>query len=226
MDPIRLREAKMQLRRHMNGVTAEIMKSMDGSYAQNYGLSLQHIRDVARSLDLSPDECDDLWRTRWRDLMLVAAAAIAPRDPAPERILEWAEGVPSLELVSLLPFLVAGRMSAAADLACRLVARGRGYDFAIAANVVANALVGRPDDAALAEAAGMVLRAAPGRMPWPLAEGAAVGLLCRRAARAGVAAEAVEAVRKAAVAAPADNMARCVAQEIADEAQMLAEAGS
>lgn len=225
MDPIRLREAKLQLRRHMNGVTAEIMKGMDGSYAQNYGLSLQHIRDVARSLDLSPDECDDLWRTRWRDLMLVAAAAIAPHDPAPGRILEWAADVPSLELVSLLPFLVAGRMSAADELARRLVARGQGYDFALAANVVANALVGRPGDERLAEAAEMVLRAAPGRMPWPLAEGAAVGLLCRRAVRAGVAAGAVEAVRCAAAVAKDDNMARRVAQEIADEAQMLAEAG-
>lgn len=212
----------MQLRRHMNGVTAEIMKGMDGSYAQNYGLSLQHIRQVAQGLDLSPDECDDLWRTRWRDLMLIAAAAIAPCDPAPDRIMEWAAGVPSLELVSLLPFLVAGRMSAAAELVGRLLARGQGYDFALAANFAANALAHRPAAPDLAEAAARVLRLAPPRMPWTLADGAAVGLLCRKALRAGVAREAVDEVRQAA-AAQSDPMARRVAQEADDEAEMLAQ---
>lgn len=224
MDPTRLREVKLQLRRHMNGVTAGIMKSMDSSYAQNYGLSLQHIRQVAQSLDLSPDECDDLWRTRWRDLMLIAAAAIAPRNPDPERIMEWAAGIPSLELVSLLPFLVAGRMSASAELARSLLSRGQGYDFALAANVTANALMRRPDEPDLAEVAKQILRAAPARMPWPLAEGAAVGFLCRKALRAAVATEAVAAVRLSAASATSDPMARRVAQEIDDETLMLAQA--
>ena len=221
MDQDKMREVKLQLRRHMNGTAASIMKRLDDAYAANYGLSLQHEREVAASLSLSPQECDDLWRTRWRDLMLIAAAALAPQDPEPGRVLSWAESLPSVEMVEMLPFLLTGRMSRAMELAAALAARDAGHDFALALNTTSRFLQHHPssvpDAAVLAD---RLLRAAVARAAWSRPEAAAVSLLCRQCLRRGVCREAIGAVCASAGVRP-DAPSRLVAQDISDEVEFL-----
>ena len=221
MDQDKMREVKLQLRRHMNGTTASIMKRLDDAYAANYGLSLQHVREVAASLSLSPQECDDLWRTRWRDLMLIAAAALAPQDPEPGRVLSWAGSLPSVEMVEMLPFLLTGHMSRSMDLAEALAARDSGFDFALALNTAARSLQNRPSPAFdAADVAEGLLRAAAARAAWSRPEAAAVSLLGRQCLRRGVCCEAVDSVRASAATRP-DAPSRLAAQDISDEAEFL-----
>lgn len=221
MDQDKMREVKLQLRRHMNGTTASIMRRLDDAYAANYGLSLQHAREVAASLSLSPQECDDLWRTRWRDLMLIAATALAPYDPEPGRVLSWAESLPSVEMVEMLPFLLTGRMSRAMELAADLAARDAGHDFALALNTAARFLQHHPSSAPDAAVwADRLLRAAMARAAWSRPEAAAVSLLGRQCLRLGVCREAVDSVRASAAARP-DAPSRLAAQDISDEAKFL-----
>lgn len=216
-----MREVKLQLRRHMNGTTASIMKRLDDAYAANYGLSLQHVREVAASLSLAPQECDDLWQTRWRDLMLIAAAALAPQDPEPRQVLAWAESLPSVEMVEMLPFLLTGHMSRSLELAEDLAARDSGFDFALALNTAARSMQYRPSPALeVADVANGLLRAAAARDAWSRTEAAAVSLLARQCVRQGACHKAVEAVRASAMARH-DAPSRLVAQDIADEVEFL-----
>ncbi len=218
MDQDKLRELKIQLRRHMNGTTASIMKSLDNAYAANYGLSLQHARNVAASTPLSPDECDYLWSTRWRDLMLIAAAAMAPHDPQPERLLPWVASIPSVEMAEMLPFLLTGKISRAADLALALAERAESYDLAVAFGTLARHIQnGHADDASAAQS---LLDTALSHPSWSMPEATALSLLARQCLRHGVALPSVEIVRTTA-AARSDTPSRLIAQEIDDEQQFL-----
>ncbi len=219
MDQDKLRELKIQLRRHMNGTTASIMKSLDNAYAANYGLSLQHARDVAASIPLSPDECDYLWSTRWRDFMLIAAAAMAPHDPAPERLLPWAATIPSVEMAEMLPFLLTGKISRAADLALALAERAESYDLAVAFGTLARHIQNghAADDASTAQS---LFATALSHPSWSKPEASALSLLARQCLRHGVALPSVESVKTAATTRN-DAPSRLLAQEIDDEQQFL-----
>lgn len=205
MTPERLRELKFQVRRHMNGEVAGIMKDLDNSYVANYGMSLQHARDVAASENLSAQDCVDLWETGWRDLMLIAAAGIKRHDPEVCVIATWAATVKTLELADALPFLLAGGMSGVCALVGTLLSRDEGFDFAMAANFIGREIVARqmPEfyDAAwrenessdfadwkkgmepVAALAACVLLLAEKRNEWTFAEGKSISFLARQCVR-------------------------------------------
>lgn len=145
MTPEKLKELKFQVRRHMNGEVAQIMKGLDDAYKANYGISLQHAKDIAMAEDLSPDDCTELWETGWRDLMLVAAAAMRRHDPKADVIVRWTMSVPTIEMADALPFLLTGYMTDIEKLVVDLHERDMGFDFAIICSTVARALIARDD---------------------------------------------------------------------------------
>lgn len=250
MIPERLRELKFQVRRHMNGEVAQIMKGLDDSYKANYGISIQHARDVAEAEDLSAADCSELWATGWRDLMLIAAAAMGRHNPPAEVIAQWAASVPTVEMADALPFLLAGRMGRVVPLAAMLMTRDEGFDFAIAANFIGRAIVARQapefSSAAGREAApdgfiawkdGMspvvsmaacVLLLAASRPSWTFAETRSVSFLarqCCRLRRYGEAFDfcsrkALDVVKASATVREAAE-ARAVADDIEAEIEML-----
>lgn len=231
MTPERLRELKFQVRRHMNGEVANIMKDLDDAYKANYGISLQHARDVARAEDLSAPDCDELWQTGWRDLMLIAAAAIRRHDPAPELLARWAATVPTLEMADALPFLTAGGLSQVPTLAAMLLARDQDYDFAMAANFAARAIVARTaetDVQPVAAIATSIMLLAEARAQWTFAETRALSFLARQCCRLAsqghafdhCAVTAVDRLRQSALARP-DAQARALADDIDAEREML-----
>ena len=220
MDQDKLRELKIQLRRHMNGTTASIMKGLDDTYDANYGLSLQHARDVAASANLSPDDSDYLWQTRWRDLMLIAAAAMLPHDPEPQRLMPWVASIPSLEMVEMLPFLLTGKISRAMQLAQSLALRSRGFDFAVALNTAARHLQSAPPAPSSELVVSSLLTDAISRAAWSRPEAAAVSFLARQCVRRNVASATV-AELKTFAANRHEPQCRAVAQEIDDEQLLL-----
>lgn len=231
MTPERLRDLKFQVRRHMNGEVAQIMKGLDDSYKANYGMSIQHARDVAGAEPLSADDCTELWTTGWRDLMLIAAAAMGRHNPSASVIAEWAKGVPTVEMADALPFLLAGGVADVNALAAMLLARDEGFDFAMASNFLARTLAARPDadsvEPVVAMSACLLLLAA-GRAEWTFAEAKSVSFLarqCCRLRRRGAAFDycsvvAVDRLR-ANASGRSDAASRAVADDIDAEVDML-----
>lgn len=201
MDDAKMREIKLQLRRHMNGEVAMLMKNLDNSYKANYGVSLQHAKDIAAQEELTAEECQELWQTKWRDLMLIAAAALAKLDPEVETVMTLTSDVPTLEMAEALPFLLTGTMSRALPLAQALEERNAGYDFAVAANTLGRAMARhhRPelfeptDQVApkewmdemdkIRDAALNMMTTAEGRANWTYAEARGISFLARQFCR-------------------------------------------
>lgn len=245
MTPERLRELKFQVRRHMNGEVAEIMKGLDDSYAANYGMSVQHARDVARAERLTAAECAELWATGWRDLMLVAAAGMGLLpDAEPEAVAAMAATARTVEMADALPFLIAPRMARTAELVALLQSRDEGNDFAIAAGFAARALMARTAACGGQDAAGraeweeaadpdvaqaaVLLKWGEGRGAWTLAEAHALSLLARQCCRLARHGEAFRYCADMAggrfrdnAAGRADAASRAVADDIDAELEML-----
>lgn len=210
MSPDKLRDLKFQVRRHMNGEVAQIMRGLDDAYKANYGTSLQHARDIASQEELSLDDCDELWQTGWRDLMLVALAAASRLNPPVDVVARWAASVPTLEMADAIPFLLSGAMPCGLDFASALVDRDANFDFAIAANTIGRMIVAlqRPDlfispeangkssdlssaeaqewlssVSAVSDAAASMLHHAMSRGGWSFAEARAISFLARQVCR-------------------------------------------
>lgn len=228
MAPERLRDLKFQVRRHMNGEVAQIMKGLDDSYKANYGMSIQHARDVAGAEPLSADDCTELWSSGWRDLMLIAAAAMGRHNPPASVIAEWAKSVPTVEMADALPFLLAGGVADVNTLVAMLLARDEGFDFALAANFLARALAARPAAGSVVAMSTSVLLLSAGRAEWTFAEAKSISFLarqCCRLRRCGGAFDycAVAAVGRlrANASGRADSASRAVSDDIDAEVDML-----
>ncbi len=250
MTPERLRDLKFQVRRHMNGDVAQIMKSLDDSYKANYGISLQHARDVAAQEHLSEDECYDLWLSEWRDLMLIGAAGVAAHNPTAETISRYAESVATLEMADALPFLVvkADNVDAAVTAATMIAGRAKGYDLAVALNLLARALVvlsrsefrkaSAPDVTTddyiswsgkirgVANDAQSVLSGMVAKSEWTYAEAKAISFLARQLCRLSLYGgdfadkQAIESLRKESESR-SDEASKSVAMDVAAEMEMV-----
>lgn len=250
MTPERLRDLKFQVRRHMNGDVAQIMKSLDDSYKANYGISLQHARDVAAQEHLAEDECYDLWLSEWRDLMLIGAAGLAAHRPSAEVICRWAESVSTLEMADALPFLVvkADNVAASVSAASQMAGRANGYDLAVALNLLARALtvltrpefrkMSAPDTASgeyvswsaevrnVANVAQSILGVVAARGDWSYAEAKAISFLARQVCRLSlygddfVKSTVIESLCQSSESRP-DEASRAVAMDVAAEMEMV-----
>ncbi|MGN0029315.1 MAG: hypothetical protein ACI35Q_06295 [Marinilabiliaceae bacterium] len=231
MTPERLRDLKFQVRRHMNGEVAQIMKGLDDSYEANYGMSIQHARDIANAESLSADDCTELWSTGWRDLMLIAAAAMGRHNPPASVMAEWAKGVPTVEMADALPFLLAGGVADVNTLAAMLLARDEGFDFAMAANFLARALAAHPFAGSVEPVVAMstsLLLLSVVRAEWTFAEAKSISFLarqCCRLRRSGGSFDYCSVVAvgrlRASASGRADSASRVVADDIDAEVDML-----
>lgn len=219
MDQQLLRELKIQLRRHMNGTTAALMKSLDNPYKANYGISLQHARDIAATHPLSPDDCIYLWNTQWRDLMLIAAAAMLPHDPEPATLLPWVDTIPSVEMTQMLPFLLTGRITHAPALAVQLAQRAHTHDLTVAFATLARHVQFNPspDDAPAAQSLLTIALSLP---QYTAPQAQALSLLARQCLRSHIALPLIQSLLSLAQSRP-DTQSQLLATQIADEQSFL-----
>ncbi len=179
-----------QIRRHMNGEVANSMRNMDSSYKKNYGVAIGHIRLICNNIDvanvLSEADCDEMWNSGWREMMLVAAETIGRLGAIDlERIMSWSRVVANVELVNTLSRVVGVSACAKAEICDALVARNVGFDFSLALNIA-----GWSGEADLMR---KLLMSACG-MVWTSDVGRAVSFLARKAVRLGGLEDVVERV--------------------------------
>ena len=198
----KLRQLRVQLRRHMNGVAASLYRSSLSAYSSNYGVSLQHLREVARLVEFVPEECDRLWSMGGRELMLTAALALPAEGLTPERLAGWAATAPNSEVVEVLAFDRTGHMPSIAPLCACLLDQLVGRSVELALHTAARGIQNQTPDAA--EAAKPLLRHMAQTSPWTLPEASGVSLLCRMAIRRKMLYEEIEDVCRHAQALETD----------------------
>ena len=194
----KLRQLKVQFRRHMNGVVANLMRNASEAYKGNYGVSIQHLREISTMSDFSPEECDKLWdmgargSMGARELMLIAVLSLKPEGMTVERLTAWAATATIPETIEVMAFSKTGRATEVRNICDALVANGRGRCIELALQTASRSLQNGADDAT--EVAKNLMSFMEGRLSWNVAEANSVGLLCRMAIRKNVLKEMVDAL--------------------------------
>ena len=159
-----------EMRRNMDGVTAEAMYNAGVRGLLNYGVGIPAIRRIAREAGKDHQFAKFLYRQQVRELRMAAVSVAEPERVTADELAFWLEGSPATELLdelamqlisrTLQPVLdaVVGQWLEDGDPAARYaammsLARAREYDKGRTLAAMAAAVGESPDDMRLAHGA-------------------------------------------------------------------------
>ena len=159
-----------EMRRHMDGVTAEAMYNAGVRGMLNYGVGIPTIRSVARSEERDHEFAKYLYTQQVRELRMAAVSVARPECVTADELPFWLGGNPSTELLDELAMQLISRTepelleavisewlergdSPARYAAMMSLARACGYDKERVLTAVAVAVGESPDDLRLAHGA-------------------------------------------------------------------------
>lgn len=163
-----------EMRRNMDGVTAEAMYNAGVRGLLNYGVGIPAIRSIARSAGRDHQFAKYLYRQQVRELRMAAVSVAQPECVTAAELPFWLEGRPSTELLDELAMQLISRTSqevlsavvsewlergdaSARYAAMMALARARGgYDTDRALSAVSSSLADYPEDLRMAHGAVML----------------------------------------------------------------------
>lgn len=98
-----------EMRRNMDGVTAEAMYNAGVRGLLNYGVSIPAIRNIARATGKDHGFARFLYRQQVRELRMAAVSVAAPGCVTADELPFWMEGSPSTELLDELAMQLISR---------------------------------------------------------------------------------------------------------------------
>ncbi len=107
----KLNNLKIRLKSRMNGQTTEQMQNGQIDYALNYGVSLQHVQELAAELDYTPTECTLLWQLNIREAMLIAAIKMPTQCATPAEMMRWIPFIKTPDMVEQSVFFLFWRVT-------------------------------------------------------------------------------------------------------------------
>jgi len=102
----KLNELRKRFRSRMNGKTTEQMQNGQISYKENYGASLQHIKELAQEMSFTPNEYSLLWRTNIREAMLISAINYPDEFTSAEEMTSWAKTICTADMAEQASFFL------------------------------------------------------------------------------------------------------------------------
>lgn len=102
-------ELKNEFRRHMNGEASAMMTKQNVKYGANYGVSQQHIKEIASQFQFTIDECKRLWASNIREAKLVAAIHFAINNATAETLLEIVQSIDTTDMAEQTAFFLFGK---------------------------------------------------------------------------------------------------------------------
>ncbi|MCQ2228979.1 MAG: hypothetical protein MJZ13_04475 [Bacteroidales bacterium] len=94
----KLKELRKRFRSRMNGKTTEQMENGQITYAENYGASLQHVKELASEISFSPEEYRKLWLTNIREAMLISAINFPDNLASAEEMMSWSKAITTADM--------------------------------------------------------------------------------------------------------------------------------
>ncbi|WP_372772984.1 DNA alkylation repair protein [Mangrovibacterium sp.] len=89
--------AKVRLRK--NGETVAQMKSMGLNYKMNWGVSVIHLRELAKNYEKNHLLALKLWNKGWRETMILATLLEEPNVVTEEQMDYWTKSIETIELI-------------------------------------------------------------------------------------------------------------------------------
>jgi 3-methyladenine DNA glycosylase AlkD len=98
-----------RIRQLMNGETSAQLQMAGMNYQQAYGVSLVHLRQLARNYEPNNQLADRLWFRNIRETMILATMVAQAEAMTDAQILAWAEQITNIELAEQVAFNLLGR---------------------------------------------------------------------------------------------------------------------
>ena len=102
---------KNSFRSRMNGETSQQMTARGIKYRKNYGISIPHIKEIAKAYSFTPQECERLWMMEIRETMLLAAILMPEDELTPERMQRWSARIVNSDIAEQSAFFLFSRMN-------------------------------------------------------------------------------------------------------------------
>lgn len=126
----KLKEIKQSFRLYMNGVTAKSLRDKGLNYHLNWGVSLQHLQEMAAEIKAeghTPAEFHELsillWKENIRECKILATM-LMPADNFPADLaMLWVEQTPTQEVAELAAMHLYQHLPYAKDMALQLIAQ-------------------------------------------------------------------------------------------------------
>ena len=126
----KLKEIKQSFRLYMNGVTAQSLRDKGVNYHLNWGVSLQHLQEMAAEIKAeghTPAEFHELsillWKENIRECKILATM-LMPADNFPADLaMLWVEQTPTQEVAELAAMHLYQHLPYAKDMALQLIAQ-------------------------------------------------------------------------------------------------------
>ena len=126
----KLKEIKQSFRLYMNGVTAQSLRDKGVNYHLNWGVSLQHLQEMAAEIKAeghTPAEFHELsillWKENIRECKILATM-LMPADTFPADLaMLWVEQTPTQEIAELAAMNLYQHLPYAKDMALQLIAQ-------------------------------------------------------------------------------------------------------
>ena len=98
-----------RIRQLMNGETAHQLQMSGMNYNQAFGVSLVHLRQLAKDFEPNNDLAERLWFRNIRETMILATMLAQPETLTDAQILEWDAQINNIELAEQVAFNLVGR---------------------------------------------------------------------------------------------------------------------
>ena len=115
----KIKNIKRTFHLFMNGVTSRSMHEKGLDYKINWGVSLGHLRIMAKEYGQDHDLAVGLWRNDVRECKILATMIMPSHEMSPSLAEEWLEQTNSLEIVEMCAFNLFQYLDSAVSLACK-----------------------------------------------------------------------------------------------------------
>lgn len=118
----KIKEIKRSFRLYMNGVTAQSMREKGVDYHLNWGVSLQHLQEMATQYGKDHELAIGLWKENIRECKILATMIMPPSEFNDDIAMLWVEQIPTQEIAEFLSFNLLQHTEYALPLAMQLLA--------------------------------------------------------------------------------------------------------
>lgn len=133
---VKVKQIKQSFRLYMNGVTAESLRQKGLEYKICWGVSLQHLQEMAAEYGKDKNLAEELWLSGVRECKLLAILTY-PVEAFDETTADrWLKDVTNQELAEMLSFYILQHVSYAKTLAMRLLVSNNDMHLLCAFNIL------------------------------------------------------------------------------------------
>lgn len=117
------KEIRSRFRSLMDGVVSENMRNSGAQYHINWGVSLMHIKDLAKDYEQDLHVALELWKDNVRESKIVALLLMPVEEFTPDIAGVWVDDIKSQEIAEMAATLLFSKLPYSPEMAYRLIAQ-------------------------------------------------------------------------------------------------------